>query len=125
MYQIPTVIDDFADDTNCTRKFQLLHQLYIRGRHYMISTIAPTQVYKQISPIVRKSMTHLFIYRLRNYGDSEAIVEELDAIYDKKTLVQIFHEAVSEDRSFLHVNLMSKDKWKMFMERFHRYLIPS
>ena len=91
----------------------------------MISTIAPTQVYKQISPIVRKSMTHLFIYRLRNYGDSEAIVEELDAIYDKKTLVQIFHEAVSEDRSFLHVNLMSKDKWKMFMERFHRYLIPS
>ena len=80
--QILIVIDGFADDTNFIRKSQLLHQLYIRGRHYMISTITSTQVYKQISPIVRKNMTHLFIYRLRNYGDLEAIVEELSAIYD-------------------------------------------
>ena len=48
LYQTPTVTDDFADDTNFTRKSQLLHQLYIRGKHYMISTITPTQVYKQI-----------------------------------------------------------------------------
>ena len=100
-YQILTVIDDFADDTNFTRKSQLLHQLYIRGRHYMISTITSAQVYKQISPIVRKNMTHLFIYRLRNYGDSESTLEELSAIYDKKTLLQIYHEAVSDDYSFL------------------------
>ena len=119
------MVDDFADDTNFTRKSQLLHQLYIRGRHYMISTITSTQVYKQISPIVRKSMTHLFIYRLRKYGDLEAIVEELSAICDKKTLLQIYHEAVSEDYGFLYVNPMSKDKRKMSMERFHRYLIPS
>ena len=70
-----TVIDDFADDTDFTRKSQLLHQLYIRGRHYMISTITSTQVYKQISPIVRNNMTHLFIYRLRNYNGLEPIVE--------------------------------------------------
>ena len=42
-------------------------------------------------------MTHLSIYRLRSHGDSEATVEELSAIYDKKTLLQINHEAVSED----------------------------
>ena len=121
MYQILSVIDDFADDTSFTRKSQLLHQLYIRGRHYMTSTITPTQVYTQISPIVRKSMTHLFIYRLGDYGNLEAIVEELGAICDKKTLLQIYHEAVSEDYSFLYVNLMSKDKRKMFMERFQRF----
>ena len=75
---------DFADDTNFTRKSQLLHQLYIRGKHYMISTITSTQVYKQIAPIVKKNMTHLFIYRLKNYNDPESTVEELSAIYDKK-----------------------------------------
>ena len=112
LYQILIVADDFADDTHFTRKSQLLHQLCIRGRHYMISTITPTQVLKQISPIARKNMTHLFIYRLRNYGDLEAIVEELGAIYDKKTLLQIYHEAVSEEYSFLYVNLISKDKRK-------------
>ena len=51
----------------------------------MISAITSTQVYKQISPIVRKKMTHLFIYRLRNYGGLESIIEELSAIHDKKT----------------------------------------
>ena len=119
------MIDDFADDTSFTRKSQLLHQVYIRGRHYMISTITSTQVYKQISPIIRNNMTHLFIYRLRNYGGLEAIVEELSAIHDKKTFLQIYHEAVSEEYSFLYVNLMSKDKRKMFMTRFNHYLNPS
>ena len=91
-----TVIDDFADDTNFTRKSQLLHQLYIRGRHYMTSTITSTQVYKQIPPIVRKKMIQLLIYRLRHYNNLEPIVEELSVIYDKKTLLQIYHEAISE-----------------------------
>ena len=91
----------------------------------MISTITSTRVYKQIPPIVRKNMTHLFIYRLRNYGDLESIVEELSAIYDEKTLLQIYNEAVSEDYSFLYVNLMSKDKCEMFMQRFDHYLSPS
>ena len=111
-------MNGFADDTYFTRKSQLLHQLYIRGRHYMISTITSTQVYKQISPIVRKNTTHLFIYRLRIYADLEPIVEALSAVYDNKTLLQIYHEAISEDYSFLYINLMSKDKRKMFMERF-------
>ena len=42
LYHILIVIDDFADDTSFTRKSQLLHQLYIRGRHYMISTTTST-----------------------------------------------------------------------------------
>ena len=77
------MIDDFADDTNFTRKSQLIHKLYIRGGHYMISTITSTQIYTHMSQIVRKNITHLFIYRLRNYNDLESIVEELSAIYDK------------------------------------------
>jgi GTPase SAR1 family protein len=125
LYQILIVVDDFADDTNFTRKSQLLHQLYIRGRHYMISTITSTQVYKAISPIIRKNMTHLFIYRLRNYADLEAIIEEMSAVYDKKTLLQMYHEAISEPYTFLYINLMSKDRTKMFMKKFQEYLLPS
>ena len=95
-------IDGFANNPDFTRKSQLLHQLYIRGRHYMISTIKSTQVYKHMSPILRNNITHLFIYRLQSYGDLEYIIEEMSAIYDKKkteknnTLLQMYHEAVSE-----------------------------
>ena len=54
-------------------------------------------------------MAHLYIYRSRNYGDLEAVIEELSAIYDGNTLLQIYHEAVSEDYGFLYVNFISKD----------------
>ena len=37
-----------------SHKNQLLHQLYIRGEHYMISTTTATQVYKAVSPVIRK-----------------------------------------------------------------------
>ena len=53
-------------------------------------------------------MTRLFVYRLRNYGDLEPIVEELSAVYDKKTLLQIYHEAVGEPYSFFYVNFIQK-----------------
>ena len=125
LYQILIVIDDFADNPDFTRKSQLLHQLYIRGRHYMISTITSTQVYKQISPIVRKNMTQIFIYRLRNYADLQAIIEELSAVYDPKTLHAMYTEAVDESYSFLYIDLMQKDKRKMFLQRFDKYLIPN
>ena len=90
----------------------------------MISTITSTQVYKQISPIVRKSMTHLCVYRLRNHGDLESIIEEMGAMYDKKTRLQLYHEAVSESYAFLYINLMQRDTSKMFMKNFAQYLKP-
>ena len=40
----------------------------------MISIITATQVYKAISPVIRKNMTHMFIYILRTYADLQAIV---------------------------------------------------
>ena len=63
-------------------------------------------------------MTHLFIYRLRNYADLQAIIEEMGAVYDPKTLLQIYHEAIDGPYSFLYINLMTKDRSKMFMKKF-------
>ena len=48
LFQILIVIDDFADSPDFTRSSKLLHQLYIRGIHQMISTITATQVFKAI-----------------------------------------------------------------------------
>jgi len=86
MFQILVVIDDFADSPEFARQSKLVHQLYIRGRRQCISTITSTQVYKVIGPVVRKNLTHLFVFRLRNANDLEAWIEELSAVYDKKTL---------------------------------------
>ena len=91
----------------------------------MISTITASQGYRTIALIIRKQITDLFVYRLRNTSDLDAITEELSAAYGKKIFQAIYEEAVKEPFSFLYVNLMEKDKKKMFMERFSKYLIPS
>ena len=124
IYQILIIIDDFADDTAFTRQSKLLHQLYIRGRHQMISTITATQVYKQISPVIRKNITDLMIYRLRNYADLEAILEEMSAVYDKKVLMKLYKIATDPPYSFLYINLTAKEKTNMFYMRFTHKLIP-
>ena len=69
----------------------------------MISTITATRVYKAVNPVVRKNMTPLLIYRLRNYADLEAIIEEMSAMYDKYVLLALYHTAIDEPYSFLYV----------------------
>ena len=98
--------------------------MYIRGRHQCISTITSTQVYKVIRPVARKSLTHLFVLRLRNANDLEAWIEELSAVYDKKTLHQLYSIAAEKPHSFLYLNLMSKSKEDMFYILFKQILIP-
>jgi hypothetical protein len=120
LYQILIVIDDFADDPSFTRQSKLLHQLYVRGRHNSISTITSTQKYNVIAPIVRINATQLYVFKLRNYKDLEAIVEELSAITDKKTLLEIYHTATDKPFSFLYINLMSHDKNNMFHIKFEQ-----
>ena len=124
IYQILIIIDDFADSPEFTRNSRLLHQLYIRGRHQMISTITATQVFKAISPIVRKNITDLYIYRLRNQADLESIIEEVSAVYDKKTLYQLYKMATGEAYGFLYIKLTARDKEDMFYSKFSRKLIP-
>lgn len=124
IYNILVVVDDFADDPSFTRNSKLLHALYIRGRHTFISTITATQVFKALSPVIRKNITELYVYRLRNYADLEAWIEEVSAIYDKKTLLELYHLATFEPYSFLYINLTARKKDDMFYMRFDKKLIP-
>ena len=73
LFQILIVVDDFADSRDLVRNSQLLHSLYIRGRRTAISTITSTQVYNLISPIIRKNATNLYVFKLRNAKDLEAL----------------------------------------------------
>ena len=123
MFQILIIVDDFADDPSFTRQSKILHGLYTRGRHNMISTITATQKFAAILPIIRVNATSLFIYRLRNYKDLEAFIEEVSAVQDKKTSLEMYNIATQEPYSFLYINLVAKKKEEMFYIRFDKKLI--
>jgi hypothetical protein len=105
IYQILVISVDFADDPSFTRNSKLLHSLYIRCRHTFISTVTATQVYKAISPVIRKNITDFYIFRLRNYADMEAWLEEMSAIYDKNVLIQLYHQATDRPFGFLYIKV--------------------
>ena len=115
LYQILSIVDDFADDPAFSRNSKLLHSLFTRGRHSMISTIVATQKFSAIHPIIRTNATELYVYRLRNYKDLESFIEELSALYDKKTLLKLYERATDAPYSFLYVKLTAKTKDEMFL----------
>ena len=124
LFQILIVVDDFADDRSLVRNSQLLHSLYIRGRHTAISTITSTQVYNLISPIFRKNATNLYVFKLRNAKDLEALLEELSALYDKNTILEIYRAATEGPHNFLYINLTAKKLSDMFYLNFEKKIVP-
>jgi len=124
MYNILVIIDDYADDPKFCRHSKLLHSLYTRGRHSMISVVTSTQAFTCLSPIIRKNATELYVYRLRNAKDLETVIDELSALLDKKTLLNMYHIAVDEPYSFFTINLIAKNINDMFYIRLEKKMIP-
>ena len=122
IYHILLIIDDFADDPSFTRYSTLLHTLCIHGRHTFISTFTATQVYKAICPAIRKNITDLYIFRLMNYADMEAWLEEMSAIYRKDVLIQSYHQAT--DKPFGSLNITVNAREDMFYDSLQSKLIP-
>lgn len=120
LFSVLIIVDDFADDPKFSRHSKILHALYTRGRHNSISTITATQKFSSIAPIIRVNATELYVYRLRNYNDLQTFIEEISALIDKKTLLEIYNLATSEPFSFLYVNLRAKKKNNIFHIRFDK-----
>ena len=122
LYQILLVIDDWADDPSFSRNSKLLHSLYTRGRHSLISVITATQKFNALSPIIRINATELMIYRLRNQKDLDIFLEEVSALFDRKTLLAIYQYATNEPYSFLYVKLTAPTKDEMFYLKLSKKL---
>lgn len=112
------MIDDFADNPSFTTHSELRPSRCVRGRHSFISKITATQVYKAISPDIIQNMTHVFVFRVRNQTELNALLEELSALYDQHVLLKVYKAATVETHSCLYVNLISHDKLDMFYQSF-------
>jgi len=120
LHSILIIVDDHADDLNFVRHSKLLHRLATRGRHEAISFILSTQRYRSLANIIRLNASSLYIFKLKNQTELDAFIEESSALVDKKTLLEIYKEAVKEPYSFLYINIHSKDINNMFYIRFEK-----
>ena len=124
LYAICIIVDDFADNPKiCRSQNSLLSTLFIRGRHAQASTLVSTQKFRCLSPIIRSQITEIYVFPLRNNLDLEAFIEEVSAVYNKKTLLDVYRVCTSKPHHFLYVNLMAKDKDNMFYDSLKSKLI--
>jgi hypothetical protein len=126
-FNIMIVVDDHADNPAAMhRAGGVLETLYVRARHFGVSTIVSSQKLKLISSTVRVNLTALWIFRLRNHSDLlEGVIREYSALIDAKTLMAMYRAAVERHYGFLYVDLLAKDIDHMFYSSFSSRFVPS
>jgi hypothetical protein len=124
LHQVLVILDDIADDPRITRQAKPVHELFVRGRHHCISTIASVQKYRVLAPLIRVNATDLIVFRLRSMHELNAILEENSAVYGEKALEEMYTLATHEPYSFLYIKLAARRPEDMFYLRFDSHLIP-
>ena len=122
MPQVLCILDDWADRPDVLQKRggdDVLATLFLKGRHYFISTLCSVQKLKTVNNVVRSNSTALFIGRLKNATElMDGIVREFSAIVDPKTLLAMYQRAIGyATYSFLYIDL-SKDSGPKFYINF-------
>ena len=109
-YCILVLVDDFADagDRVMHSSTNILTSLFVRGRHLGCACWLLTQKLRVVSLICRTNFCWMLIWRLRNSKELITILEELDALVDRKVLNDMYRMASSEKHSFWHVNLLNE-----------------
>ena len=128
-FGILIVLDDLADARrNLEQCGALVDSLFIKARHWGVSTIVSTQKLRLplISPCIRVNVTCVLIWRLRNNNDlKNGFLEEYSALVPVDVLHRMYKEAVSEPFGFLYLNTLAKDIDHMFYSGFQRRFVPS
>ena len=66
----------------------------------------------------------MLIWRLRNSKELISILEELDALHDRKILMQMYMLATAEKHSLWYINLLN-EKEQMFFKNFEQRMVVS
>ena len=103
----------------------MLNTLFVRDRHLCISTLVSSQKLRLVSSTIRVNLQFMCVWRLRNNHELESLLEEVSAVYDKKTLMQMYRLATDEPYSFWYILLTAKKREDMFYMNFDKKLVPN
>jgi hypothetical protein len=121
---IAVILDDFIDSPEA-KNYHAIHKLAIGGRHFYCSCFISSQKLRAIHTIVRTNFCSLIFFRLRNYKELEALIEEFSALLPKDTMMEIYNTATKKQFDFLYINLMAHSPEDMFFRNFDTRLVPA
>ena len=121
LWQIVIVCDDMAGNLDIMRgkRGEALREIFLMRRHCGISCIVTSQKIRLLETILRTNATFMLYCAARSRIDSDAFLEESWALAPggKKQLEEIYQIATADPFSFLAVNMVEKDKSKVFTNK--------
>ena len=119
-----TLVDVSADqcDKVMHSSTPILTSLFVRGRHLGCACWLLTQKLRVVSLICRTNFCWMLIWRLRNSKELMSILEELDALIDRRVLMQMYQIATQDKHGFWYINLLN-DKEQMFFKGFEQRML--
>ena len=75
--------------------------------------------------MLRVNAQALCVFRLRNRLELDAVLEELSAVYDKATLLEMYEAATKDLYSFWYIYLAARKREDMFFLHFEKRMVPS
>ena len=118
------LVADFADagEKVMHSSTNILTSLFVRGRHLGCACWLLTQKLRVVSLIARTNFCFVIVWRLRNSKELISILEELDALHDRRVLMQMYQLATQDKHGFWYINLLN-DKEQMFFKGFEHRMV--
>ena len=119
------LVDDFADagEKVMHSSTNILTSLFVRGRHLGCACWLLTQKLRVVSLICRTNFCWMLVWRLRNSKELISILEELDALHDRRVLMQMYQMATQDKHGFWYINLLNDKEHFLFKGFAQRMLV--
>ncbi len=90
----------------------ILNSLFVKGRHYQISTALLLQRFRLASPTIRYNAHALYVHKLSNMADLKTLAEEFAALLgDESTFIELYRRATAERFGFLYITMAPEPKF--------------
>ena len=113
LMSVHITIDDFGENMTVVKSnHSILNTLYVKGRHYQISTALLLQRFRLASPTIRYNAHALYIHKLSNTADRKALSEEFgELLGDESIITEFLRRATAEPFGFLYITLGAEPKF--------------
>ena len=117
--------DDWADsgDKMMHSSTNVLTSLFVRGRHLGCACWLLTQKNRVVSLICRTNYCWMLAWCWRSAKERGQILEELDALTDRKVLLQLYMTATAEKHSFWYINLLNEKDAMLYKKIEHKMML--
>ena len=122
--QLLCLIDDIG--LEATRYSRVLDNAFANSRHYGVSLLCGSQLFKSLSKAIRVNADILTCHRLPALEYAAVEEEVIGSWVDRRQFQELYQFAVNAHaHGFLTIRLKSKNPLKMFAADFSRWLHPT